>query len=215
MGVGKLLMDWTDTKYLTVLCCLALGVSARTKDQRTTLEDIERDYLTNQKKSKPNQSSKVAASPSPTHFGFVPTKTLADYVQRDPKPAFAQLQYVPQYQQDDYPQHVAPASQRYTTSFKQYSVPLQQVSRASQKQSPQQALTQAQQVYKYVPQAQAQYPGFEDVQYVTDNSLAQGGSSTIRPSTCICSSTRRLVRPCRRWWNRKGIIDEFYAVTWQ
>ncbi|KAJ8984600.1 hypothetical protein NQ317_006062 [Molorchus minor] len=169
-------------KHILILCCLLLAVTAGPKDQKTTLEDIERDYLTNQKKTKltpPPASTKAATSPS--QYGFVPTKTLSDYIQQSPRPNYIQSQYVPQFTQADYPQYPAGGqnaqTQKYTTSFREYAIPQYSVPQYTRPQVQQQKYA-PQQTVKYVPQVQYQDDG---VQYVTDNSIGQGNPQYYTP----------------------------------
>ncbi|VEN37875.1 unnamed protein product [Callosobruchus maculatus] len=69
------------------MCLLVLISTAAAQNgaRKTTLEDIERDYTTT---SKPKQTTAKVVSPvqSPTLYGFVPIKTIADYARNEPKP---------------------------------------------------------------------------------------------------------------------------------
>lgn len=155
-----------------------ITVSAGTKDRKTTLEDIERDYVSNERKIKLTPASSKVATPaqSPTRFGFVPKKTIADYVRQEHRPAYFQPQYTEQYVQqqplNDYSQDATP--QQYTPSVLQkynadlqYTVP--QYSSSPQKYTPQ---ISSQQAYSYVSQSPNQLQSLENVQYVTDNSIS-------------------------------------------
>ncbi|KAG5878754.1 hypothetical protein JTB14_012124 [Gonioctena quinquepunctata] len=162
-------------KLLLSFSYLFLAVSAGTRNSKTTLEDIERDYITTQKRTKLTPPPAPAAK-SPTQFGFVPTKTLADYIQKEPR-----INYASQYQVGEYQQPLGArqsfgglqdkAPQKYSTIPQKYNAISQKYSTAPQKYGATYS-PQAPQAY-YVPQAQNQYQYFENVPYVADNNLGQ------------------------------------------
>ncbi|KAJ8919326.1 hypothetical protein NQ315_003910 [Exocentrus adspersus] len=167
---------------------LATVAAAGPKDKKTTLEDIERDYTSSEMKTKltppppPPSATKISVpTQSPTHYGFVPRKTIANYVQQSPRPVYVQPDYAQQYTQqyiqqspeNDYSQYAT--AQQYTTSIpqkynsgsQQYFAP--QYSTAQQKYTPQ---VPSQQSFNYVMQLPNQLQSYENVQYITDNSIA-------------------------------------------
>ncbi|KAJ8963921.1 hypothetical protein NQ314_005249 [Rhamnusium bicolor] len=181
----------TLQKQITILCSLLLAVSAGPKDKKTTLEDIERDYISNQKRVKltpaPPPPPKVPSpAQSPTQFGFVPIKTIADYVQQGPKQNYVQPQYIQQFAQQypetDYSQYATAQQytssipQKYSSSLQQYSVP--RYSSTQQKYVPQ---IPGQQSYTYVPQVESPYQSYDNLQYITDNSIGQPSSQYYTP----------------------------------
>ncbi|KYB28055.1 hypothetical protein TcasGA2_TC008236 [Tribolium castaneum] len=102
-------------------------------------------------------TGKIARAPpkipvaSPTDYGFVPTKTVTDYARQQPK----YVQYVPQ---------------TYAQPAQQYTPP------------PQQYATVPQQYYYQQQQSvQNPYQQYENVQYVTDNSIAQAQQQYYTP----------------------------------
>ncbi|XP_044254391.1 uncharacterized protein LOC123004926 [Tribolium madens] len=136
-------------RYFVVLCCVLASVVG--KEKKISLEDIERDNL--------KITGKVARAPpkipvaSPTDYGFVPTKTVADYARQQPK----YVQYVPQ---------------TYSQPAQQYTPPSQQYATV-----PQQYYYQQQQPVNH----QNPYQQYENVQYVTDNSIAQAQQQYYTP----------------------------------
>ncbi|XP_057671912.1 uncharacterized protein LOC130903696 [Diorhabda carinulata] len=74
-----------------ILCFipLLLCVSAARKEKKTTLEDVERGYITTKSELSPPPLPKIPVK-SPTQFGFVPVKTTANYAQKQPKITYAQ-----------------------------------------------------------------------------------------------------------------------------
>lgn len=167
-----------------VLCC-ALSCVLAIDNKKISLEDIERDNLKSNKETTPK------APGSPTNFGFVPPiKTANDYA-KQPSNQYLQPPYVPpqsyttqtqqQYitppQQQSFPQqyttvqqYVAPQKYQQQVSSPQYVTPQQYL-------SPQQYTTAQQyaapQQYYYQQGQGNQYQQYENVQYITDNSIAQ------------------------------------------
>ncbi|XP_074038136.1 uncharacterized protein [Leptinotarsa decemlineata] len=204
---------------LFVFSLFFMAVSAGTRDNlKTTLEDIERDYITTRKQTKltPPPAPKIPAK-SPTQFGFVPTKTLSNYIQKEPK-----ANYDFQFQLGDFQQYLG--GQQYlsgleSTQGEQY--------RGGQKYAEGQQYTDivpekyssiaptysgpvytgpskkpAVQAY-YVPQGQGQYQGFEKLQYLSDNSIAQQAVQQyytpqyvyLQPNQAPTSSVQTIVDP--------------------
>ncbi|XP_018573740.1 uncharacterized protein LOC108912831 [Anoplophora glabripennis] len=155
-----------------IFCFLLITVSAGPKDKKTTLEDIERDYISNERKTKLTPPPKVATpAPSPTQFGFVPKKTVADYARQEHRPAYVQPQYTQQY----VPQQAANDYSQYSTAQQYKSTVPQSYSAGLLYPTPQQKYTPQisnQQAYSYVTQLPNQLQSLENVQYITDNSIS-------------------------------------------
>ncbi|CAH0560820.1 unnamed protein product [Brassicogethes aeneus] len=135
-------------KHTHLLSFLLFLCATTTHSTKISLEDIEIDNLKSEKKAR----TPITAASSPTQYGFVPTKTLQNYIQKSPKPQYVQ------------PTYAAPTYQNYQNTPKipligpqQYYLPKQYPTGQDQ---PQQ--------YYGTPQ---QYQQYENVQFVTDNSI--------------------------------------------
>nr|CAI5832368.1 unnamed protein product [Callosobruchus analis] len=121
-------MNSTSTISLSLLVLIST-VAAQNGAQKTTLEDIERDYTT----SKPKQTTAkvVAPAQSPTLYGFVPIKTIADYTRNEPKPLLysqGRQQYSPYGKQQYHQQsqhHRGSGAGTKTGTTQAYTFPLQ------------------------------------------------------------------------------------------
>lgn len=166
---------------MLILSFLLVTVSAGTKEKKTTLEDIERDYISNERKTKlspvPPTTPKITSpAQSPTRFGFIPRKTIANYARQEHQPTYVQPQYIEQYVQqqpvDDYSQYATAQQYNPSTTPHRYSIDTQytvpQYSGSPQKYTPQ---ISRQEAYNYVSQSPNQLQSLENVQYVTDNSI--------------------------------------------
>nr|CAH7745434.1 unnamed protein product [Callosobruchus chinensis] len=168
-----------DQNHALSLCLLVLisTVAAQNGARKTTLEDIERDYTTT---SKPKQTTAkvVAPAQSPTLYGFIPIKTIADYARNEPKPLL--------YSQGSTSTRRMPNN---STNSRAYTFPLQFDLPYSSPQQHSQSGTQYYHQQQY--STSQQYPATQqyttprqqytvpqegsyhkNVQYVTDNSLA-------------------------------------------
>ncbi|XP_066252304.1 uncharacterized protein [Euwallacea similis] len=156
---------------LALVVCLVATVSAASYgSQKTSLEDIERDY-------NPSKTNSASVG-SPTKFGFVPQRTAPSYAASKPKYHYTQTNYqvnkkttakAPKYisYQLQYPVQSS-AQPEYQV---QYQQPSQQYQQPSQQY--QQSSQQYQQTTQLYQQPAQQYDQYENVQYVTDNSISQ------------------------------------------
>ncbi|XP_056629893.1 uncharacterized protein LOC130440654 [Diorhabda sublineata] len=154
-----------------ILCFipLLLCVSAARKEKKTTLEDVERGYITTKSELSPPPLPKIPAK-SPTQFGFVPVKTTANYAQKQPKITYAQPQYTSENQGDStYPTQIQYTIGTQYVSGTRYTSPVYTgPSKEAAQKTP--SHTQA----YYVPQEQSQDLKYDSVAYVADNTIDQG-----------------------------------------
>ncbi|XP_066146682.1 putative cyclin-dependent serine/threonine-protein kinase DDB_G0272797/DDB_G0274007 isoform X2 [Euwallacea fornicatus] len=157
---------------LALIICLVTVVRAASPErQKTSLEDIERDY-------NPSKANRISVG-SPTKFGFVPQRTAPSYAASQPKYQFnSQTNYqvnkkttakAAKYMSYQ-PQHAAQGftQPEYQLQYQQPSQQYQQPSKQYQQSS--QQYQQTSQLYQQPTQ---QYDQYENVQYVTDNSISQ------------------------------------------
>ncbi|XP_050502418.1 uncharacterized protein LOC114349007 isoform X2 [Diabrotica virgifera virgifera] len=170
-------------KTILLFVSLLLVVSAARKEKKTTLEDVERGYITTKARLSPPPppTSTKVRSKSPTQFGYIPVKTPANYVQKEPKITYAPPQYISlnqgkiKYQTEPQYSTIQYASGSQYTTGPVYTGPVYTgAGQGTPQRGVQKAPVDQTQEY-YVPQQeQSQYLNYDNVQYVADNNIDQG-----------------------------------------